>query len=60
MGLSGTKDPELMNLAEQLDAKVLTRDRGRQMDGGFGSRAVQIDRRINTLDGILRVLGGGR
>ncbi|MFB8395187.1 DUF5615 family PIN-like protein [Streptomyces yangpuensis] len=58
MGLNGTKDPELMRFAEQVDARVLTRDRGRQMDGGFGSRAIQIDRRITSIDGILRVLGG--
>ncbi|MFE8973758.1 DUF5615 family PIN-like protein [Streptomyces cyaneofuscatus] len=59
MGLSGAKDPQLMQFAEQVGARVLTRDRGRQMDGGFGSRAVQIDRRITSIDGILRVLGGG-
>lgn len=58
MGLSGTKDPELMQFAGQVGARVLTRDRGRQMDGGFGSRAVQIDRRITSIGGILRVLGG--
>jgi hypothetical protein len=58
MGLSGTKDPQLMQFAEQVDARVLTRDRGRQLDGGFGSRAIQIDRRITSIDGILRVLGG--
>lgn len=59
MGLNGTKDPQLNQLAEQLDAEVLTRDRGRQADGGFGARAVQVDRRITTIDGILRILGGG-
>ncbi|MGW2116114.1 DUF5615 family PIN-like protein [Streptomyces zhihengii] len=58
MGLRGTQDPELMRFAEQVGARVLTRDRGRQMDGGFSSRAVQIDRRITSIDGILRVLGG--
>ncbi|MFB8085071.1 DUF5615 family PIN-like protein [Streptomyces sp. NPDC055992] len=58
MGLLGTKDPELLQFAQQVNARVLTRDRGRQMDGGFGSRAVNIDRRITSIDGILRILGG--
>ncbi|MFJ3309638.1 DUF5615 family PIN-like protein [Streptomyces sp. NPDC086549] len=59
MGLSGTKDPQLMQFAENVNARVLTRDRGRQMDGGFGSRAIPIDRRVTSIDGILRILGGG-
>nr|WP_255293198.1 DUF5615 family PIN-like protein [Streptomyces niveus] len=60
MGMSGTKDPELMRFAQQVNARVLTRDRGRQMDGGFGSRAVQVDRRVTSIDGILRILGGSK
>jgi len=48
MGLNGTKDPQLNQLAQQLDARVITRDRGRQLDGGFGDLAVNIDRRVTT------------
>ena len=58
MGISGVKDPKLMTLAEQLGARVLTRDRGLQLDGGFGGRAIQIDRRVSSIDGILRILEG--
>lgn len=59
MGLSGTKDPELKQLAELLGARVITRDRGRQIDGGFGGLAVNVDRRVTTADGIARLLEGG-
>ncbi|MEH0511674.1 DUF5615 family PIN-like protein [Streptomyces sp. B21-106] len=59
MGLNGTKDPQLMKFAENVNARVLTMDRGRQMDGGFGSRAIPIDRRVASSDGVLRILGGG-
>ncbi|GHJ47115.1 hypothetical protein Cs7R123_44570 [Catellatospora sp. TT07R-123] len=58
MGLGGTKDPQLLQLAEQLGAKIITRDRGRQMDGGFGDLSVNVDRRVTTVDGILRILLG--
>ncbi|PSL53281.1 hypothetical protein B0I31_10971 [Saccharothrix carnea] len=56
MGLRGTKDDKLMQLAEQLGAKVVTRDRGRQMDGGFGTLAIQIDRRVSSPEEILRII----
>ena len=58
MELTGALDPQLNRLAEQLDAQVITRDRGRQMDGGFGGRAVNIHRKITNADGIARILGG--
>lgn len=59
MGLAGTKDDKLNTLAEQLGARVITRDRGRQMDGGFGKLAINIDRRVSTADGIARIVRGG-
>ncbi|MET9246178.1 DUF5615 family PIN-like protein [Nonomuraea sp. NPDC003709] len=58
MGLKGAKDPELARLAEQLGAKVVTRDRGRQMDGGFGRNAIQINSKISSFAAILRIITG--
>ncbi|MFI6742999.1 hypothetical protein ACIBI9_59765 [Nonomuraea sp. NPDC050451] len=39
-------------------AKVVTRDRGRQMDGGFGRNAIQIISKINSFAAILRIITG--
>ncbi|NRQ38596.1 DUF5615 family PIN-like protein [Nonomuraea sp. NN258] len=58
LGLKGAKDPELAQLAEQLGAKVVTRDRGRQMDGGFGRNAIQINSKISSFAAILRIITG--
>ncbi|MBM7775947.1 RHS repeat-associated protein [Actinokineospora baliensis] len=59
MGVPGsTKDPAIYDLAKQLGAKVITHDRGRQMDGGFFELAVTIDNRVSTPAGIARLLEG--
>jgi hypothetical protein len=38
------------------DAKVITNDHGQQADGGFGRRAIQVDQRIRTPDGMASFL----
>lgn len=47
---------KLMQSAEQLGAKAVTQDRGRQMDGGFGTLAIQVDRRVSSPEEILRII----
>jgi hypothetical protein len=59
MGITGAKDSQIKQLAEQLAARVLTHDRGRQLDGGFGPLSVLVDGRITGVDAVLRLLGGG-
>jgi hypothetical protein len=59
MGLAGvgTRDDVINQLAQQLGAKVVTYDRGRQIvSGGFGSNAIQIPYQITTPAGILRIV----
>ncbi|WP_052684780.1 DUF5615 family PIN-like protein [Lentzea aerocolonigenes] len=59
MGMPGTtKDPDILRVAEQVDARVVTYDRGRQLDGGFGKRAIQINNKIHAPEGILRIMRG--
>jgi hypothetical protein len=58
MGLNGASDQELNQLAEQVGAKVLTRDVGHQIEGGFGANAIQVDSRIRSLSTIFQLLGG--
>ena len=58
MKLLGANDAALMQLAQQVGANVLTRDVGHQIDGGFSSLTVQVDRRIRSLAPIIRLLGG--
>ncbi len=56
------KDPGDVNidkLAKMIGAKVLTRDRGRQLDGGFGNSAIQVDSRIRSIEGLTRALKSG-
>ena len=49
-------DPGINDLAETLGARVLTRDRGRQIGEGFGRNTIQVGRRIKSADQIARVL----
>ena len=35
---------------------VITRDRGRQLDGGFQSLGIQVDRRIRSVDGVDKII----
>ncbi len=58
MGLNGASDQQLSQLADQVGARVLTRDVGHQIEGGFGSNAIQVDSRIRSLETALRLLGG--
>ncbi|MET8701154.1 DUF5615 family PIN-like protein [Kitasatospora sp. NPDC004723] len=57
MGLKGTKDPGLLTFATVLDAEVLTYDKGAEVDGGFGKRAIKLEPRVTSLKSILRILG---
>jgi len=58
MGLKGSSDQQLGQLADQVGADVLTRDVGHQIEGGFGSKAIQVDSRVRSLETVLRLLGG--
>jgi hypothetical protein len=59
MEIQGASDVQINRLAEQVGARVLTRDVGHQLDGGFGSNAITIDSRVRSLDSVLRLIGGG-
>ena len=52
-------DSGINKLANTLGARVLTRDRGRQIGEGFGSNAIQVDSRVRSVDDIARILGDG-
>lgn len=49
-------DPAILNLANTVDARVIATDRGRDLNGGFGSRAIKVDGRIRGADSVLRLL----
>lgn len=51
-GQRGILDEDIYDLARTLDARVITRDRGRQADGGFQDLGIQIDRRVRSVDGV--------
>jgi hypothetical protein len=59
MEIQGAADVQINQLAEQVGARVLTRDVGHQLDGGFGPNAITIDSRVRSLDSVLRLIGGG-
>lgn len=59
MGLRGAPDSQLGTLADQVGARVLTRDIGRNPGGGFGPNGIVLDDRVRSLDSILRILGTG-
>jgi hypothetical protein len=56
MGLRGIKDPQPLKFAETINARVITQDRGRQKDGGFGGRSILVDQRISTPEGVRRMV----
>ena len=58
MGLRGASDQQLNQLADQLGARVLTRDVGHDLFGGFGSNSIILDSRIRSLETVLRLMGG--
>jgi hypothetical protein len=49
-------DPAIKALADQLDSKVLTVDRGHQITGGFFERTIQVSDRVRATGSILRIL----
>jgi hypothetical protein len=51
-------DPTIFDLAQAIDARVITLDRGRDIGGGFGGRAIVIDGRIRRTETIIRILEG--
>lgn len=56
-GRGGIKDPVINGLAEAINGRVLTADRGRQMGEGFGRNAIQVDSRVGTnIDALARML----
>src|SRR5581483_2897305 len=56
-GRTDVADSVIKAYADVLNGWVLTSDRGRDIDGGFGQRAIQIDQRATSTASILRVLG---
>lgn len=50
-------DQNINSLANSIGARVLTRDRGRQIGEGFGNNAIQVDSRVRGVDGIANFLG---
>ena len=59
MALRGTPDSQLNQLANQLGARVLTRDVGHDLAGGFGSNSIIVDSRIRSLSSAIRIIEGG-
>jgi RHS repeat-associated protein len=55
-GRGGVSDPEIMKLAETIGARVLTSDRGRDLAGGFGARAIKVDQRAISPSSLARLL----
>lgn len=57
MGISGSTDAQIGQLAQQIGARVITRDVGHDIGGGFPGGVI-VDSRIRQLDSLLRILGG--
>ncbi|NVJ09683.1 DUF5615 family PIN-like protein [Myxococcus sp. AM001] len=55
-GRGDVPDSDILRFAESIDARVLTMDRGRQLDGGFFGRAIQVDGRAAGTASLIRVL----
>ena len=55
-GQGNVRDSDILSVAETLDARVLTLDRGRQMDGGFFGRAIPADARATSPESLFRIL----
>jgi RHS repeat-associated protein len=58
-GRGGITDPKILELARSINARVLTRDVGRQLEGGFFERAIKVDYRVRTAEGVGRILQEG-
>ncbi|WP_223807098.1 RHS repeat-associated core domain-containing protein [Montanilutibacter psychrotolerans] len=58
-GRGNVLDPRILELARRIDARVLTRDVGRQLDGGFHERAIIVDYRVRSPEQVGRVLREG-
>ena len=58
MNLRGATDAQLNQFAGQVNARVLTRDVGHDVAGGFGGNGVVLDSRVTSLQTALRILGG--
>jgi Domain of unknown function (DUF5615) len=55
-GRTDIRDAKILDLARTIDARVLTHDVGRQLDGGFFERGIVIDQRVRSTDGVSRLL----
>ena len=56
-GRGDIQDSDILSLAESLNGRVLTLDRGRQLDGGFFGIGIQVDARATSLDSLVLALG---
>jgi len=55
-GVDPRSDPPIRRVAEAFDAHVLTKDRGRDLNGGFGNRGIKVDGRVDNVDTMVRIL----
>ncbi len=58
-GTGRTPDAHILELARAIDGRVLTRDVGRQLDGGFFEKSIVVDSRVRTSAGVSRILEDG-
>jgi hypothetical protein len=55
-GTRGLRDPVIYDLAESIDARVLSVDRGHDMAGGFFRRTIRVDGRVRQTDSVVRIV----
>lgn len=57
-GRTDLPDDKILELARSIGARVLARDRGHDMDGGFFEAAIVVDQRVKSPETVGRILGG--
>ncbi|NJO07656.1 MAG: hypothetical protein HC876_20245 [Chloroflexaceae bacterium] len=55
-GQRGIADSTIFDLAEAIDARVVTVDRGRDIGGGFGARSIMVDGRVGQSNTVIRIV----
>lgn len=58
-GRSDIQDRDILQVAEQLQGRVLASDRGRDIGGGFGRRAIRVPQRARAVDDVVRLFMEG-
>lgn len=54
-GRTDIPDADILRVADQLEGRVLAADRGRDIGGGFGQRAVRVPNRARSVDTVVRI-----